>query len=170
VRPLARLGTELRTSGVGYLILGAAGLAGALARGTSPGRALLPFAVVTAALAFVQARAGFSWIRRTVHDAASAPAAAAAEPEAATVRRIATGLVVYLAAVVAAILVGRGLGAIVGGVAAGVGLVDLFASRWVSAREREDAVTLLRETPSQPFASGRRPIYTRPVSATTLAT
>lgn len=170
MRPLARLGTELLTSGVGYLVLGVAGVLGALARGAGPGRVLVPFAVVLLALALVQARTGFAWVRRSVREAGPPPSGAAEERGTATVRRTATALLLYLVAVVVAIAVGRGLGGIVGGVAAGVGLVELYAARWVAARERKDGVELLREAPSHPFASGRRPVYTRPVSAATLAT
>jgi hypothetical protein len=170
VRPLARLATELMTSGVGYIVLGLAGLVGSLARGTSPGRALVPFVVVAAAMALVQTRAGFAWIRRNVEGADPAPAEADEEAGGRTVRRTATSLLIYLVAIVAAVAVGRGLGAIVGGVAAGVGAIELVAARWVTGRERDEGVALLRETPSSPFGSGRRSIYTRPTSASTLAT
>ena len=125
---------------------------------------------VAVALGLVQARVGFTSIRRNVEEAGTAPAGAEEEPNARTVRRTATSLLVYLLAIVAAISVGRGLGGVVGGVAFGVGVVELVAARWVTGRERDDGAEMLRETPTSPFASGRRPIYTRPTSASTLAT
>jgi hypothetical protein len=62
------------------------------------------------------------------------------------------------------------LAAIVAGVAFGVGGVDFWSSRWVGQREQEKGVTLLRESAASPIAAGRRPLYTLPTRAKTLAT
>ena len=63
-----------------------------------------------------------------------------------------------------------GLGVIVGGVVAAVGLIDLRNRAWAQSREREDGTELLRELGRSPFATGRRPLYTRPRKASTLRT
>jgi hypothetical protein len=170
VRRVARLETELTTSGTGYLVIGLVGLAGALARGVAPGRALVPFLVVGAVLAFVQYRFGFGWMRRLADDAGRPPKDVVEEPASATIRRVLTSLLLIAAAVALAIAVVSGVtAAVVGGVAAGVGAVDIVAARWAHDWDH-GGTTLLREVGTSPFSGGRRPLYTRPSSARTLAT
>lgn len=162
--------TELSVSGVGSLVVGVGGLAGALALGAEPVGALVPFGVVAVLMAAVQYASGFGWVRRTAREAPLAPAGAALEDRAATLRRTILALLVIGGAVAVTLVVRDELAAVVGGVAAGVGTVDLWASRWVGRREREAGVTLLRESASSPIAAGRRPVYTLPTRAKTLAT
>ena len=64
---------------------------------------------------------------------------------------------------------GAGLAAVLGGVVAAVGAVDLINHRHVRAREEADGEALYRELGGSPFAAGRRPIYTVPLNESTLA-
>jgi hypothetical protein len=167
---VARLATELTTSGAGYVVLGLTGLVGALLRADRPGRAIIPFLVVAVVLAVAQYRLGFGRMRRAAGEAPHPPQAVAEEARRATVRRVLLSLILIAAAIAVSIAVLEGVtAAIVGGVSVGVGVVDLAAGRWVLGRQRE-GVTLLREVGGPPFAGGRRPLYTRPTSERTLAT
>jgi hypothetical protein len=171
MRPLARLATELRVTGIGNLSVGVAGLAGAMLRGLEPGRAVVPFLVVAAALSLAQTIIGFGWIRRAVGSADKVPKKNAAfEEERRTLLRR------CLVPLVSAVVIGVALGveplfaSIVGGAAAGVGATDLRSSLWLGTWERESGVEVWREAVTSPVAGGRRPLYTRPLRASTLAT
>ena len=54
------------------------------------------------------------------------------------------------------------LAAVLGGVVAAVGAVDLLNLRRVRARERAQGRAIYRELGSSPFSSGRRPLFSRP--------
>jgi len=170
VRPLAPLRTELAISGAGSLLVGLGGLAGALALGDEPARALVPFVVVAALMALVQYLSGFAWVRRTVGEAPRAPEGAPLETRGATLRRALIAMAVIAGAVAVTLAYRSELAAIVGGVAAGVGAIDTIASRWVGSRELATGATMLRESAASPIAAGRRPVYTLPTRAKTLAT
>lgn len=165
-RPVARLATELGITGVGQLAIGVAGLLVTLVGSdVEPVRALVPFAVVVAVVG------GLSiYNTRWMRDAATPPAdpGATVEPSSGTMRRCLVGLVLALVAVGLVGAAGAGLAAVLGGVVAAVGGVDLINRRWV--REREDATgdALYRELGRSPFAAGRRPLYTRPLNDSTL--
>lgn len=160
VRPIARLATELRTSGVGQVVIGVAGLLAALALGDlSPGRALVPFVVATVLVGAISL-----WSTRWLRDPEmpEARGGGAVEPDRETVRRTLVVLalpLVFLAVVV--VLVAAGAVALAGVVAA-VGAVDLRNLAWVRARERELGRGIYRELGPSTFTSGRRPLYTRP--------
>ena len=166
--PVARLERELRTTGIGQLAIGAAGLVIALtARDVSPAQGIVPFVVVLAVVG------GLSWYATRWLRVAEVPAVspeAPVEPHGLTVRRCALGLALALVAVAAATAMAGGLGAVLGGVVAAVGAVDLLNRRWVRAREEETGGQIVRELGRSPFAGGRRPLYTRPRNESTLAT
>jgi hypothetical protein len=159
VRPIARLATELRTSGIGQVLIGVAGFLAALATGDlSPARALVPFLV---AVVLVGAISLWStrWLR---NPEVPEPGGGAVEPGRDTVRRTLVVLVlplVFLAVVVGLVAAGA---VALGGVVAAVGAVDLRNLAWVRARERELGRGIYRELGPSTFTSGRRPLYTRP--------
>jgi hypothetical protein len=97
------------------------------------------------------------------------PAATLEEPSHTT-RRSVIGMVPAIAAVAVCSVIAPGLGVVVGGVVAAVGLVDLRNRAWAQRREREEGAELVRELGRSPFATGRRPLYTRPRKASTLRT
>jgi hypothetical protein len=168
MRPLASAETELLTSGLGSLLIGLAGLAAAIGRGTPPGRALVTFSVVAALLAVVQRRTGARWLTRAAELAPAMPDGARLEPERRTVARTGVSLAVMLGLVLAAAVLGAGLAAPIGGVVFGVGAADLRTARWMR-RRRQDGQQVLREVGGW-VAGGRRPVYTRPLRASTLET
>lgn len=159
MRPIARLATELRLSGAGQLAVGAAGLVGALLRGVDAGRALVPFAIaflVVGAVSLASSR----WLR-----SAEAPAAddgVRVEPPSETARRTLVAISAPLLVVAFGIVFTGALAAVLGGVVAAVGAVDLLNLRRVRARERAQGRAIYRELGSSPFSSGRRPLFSRP--------
>ncbi len=87
-----------------------------------------------------------------------------------TARRSLIHVLPAIAAVAVCTMVSPGVGVIVGGVVAAVGLIDLRNRSWAQEREREGGSEILRELGRSPFAAGRRPLYTRPRKASTLRT
>ena len=168
VRPVARLVTELGITGVGQLALGLAVLAvGLTAADISPVRVLVPFAVVFAlvvGLSLYQSR----WMRRS--EAPPAGPAARLEDPSGTLRRSLVAITPVVVAVAVCTLIAPGVGVVVGAVVAAVGLVDLRNRAWAQERERALGAELLRELGGSPFATGRRALYTRPRSESTLLT
>jgi hypothetical protein len=167
VRPIARLGTELLVSGVGQVAIGLAGLVAALLLADSGVRAVVPFAVAFLALAGVSALTS-RWLRNA--EPSDAEPGARVETTALTVRRVSVTLLLAAAAVAVAAVIGGGLAAVLGGVVAGVGAVDLVNRAWLAGRERRTGLGLYRELGPSPFSSGRRPLYTRPRKDITSAT
>lgn len=166
--PVARLELELRTTGVGQLAIGVAGLVVALtARDVSPAQGLVPFVIVMALVGGLSHYAT-RWIRSA--ETPSVSPSAQVEERRLTLRRCVLGLTFALLAVAAATAVAGGLGAVLGGVVASVGAVDLLNLRWLRGREEETGRQILRELGRSPFAGGRRPLYTRPRNESTLAT
>ncbi|HMM49753.1 MAG TPA: hypothetical protein PKE32_09125, partial [Miltoncostaeaceae bacterium] len=88
------------------------------------------------------------------------------ESTADTVRRTAVISAPALVVLIVALVVGAGLGALIAGVVVGSALGDLRGGRLAAREERE----LWRELGAHPFSGPRRPIYTRPRSASTLRT
>jgi hypothetical protein len=167
-RPVARLATELRLSGSGQAAIGFAGLLVAVFAGdVSPARAFVPFAVVMLLIG------GLSWwSTRWMRDGRPVPAkdpAARIEGPRDTLRRCLVGLVLAVVAVGLVGAAGAGLAAVLGGVVAAVGAVDLINHRHVRAREEATGEAIYRELGSSPFAAGRRPLYTLPLNESTLA-
>lgn len=140
----------------------------ALLLGASPVRAILPFLVAALALGGVQAFIGHRWYRTEAERAEDPDPGATIEVPGDTMRRTAVKLTLPLGLLALMLLVRPVLGAIIGGVWAGIGAVDLLTSRW--AEEREAAGTpVFRELGNSPFSGGRRPLYRR-MSASTDAT
>jgi hypothetical protein len=168
VRPIARLATELRITGAGQLAVGLAGLVvSLLTTDVGPGRIVVPFAVAFLLVGALSMRAS-RWMRE-----ADTPAAAPdvrVESAGLTLRRCLVALIVPVIPVAAAVAIGGGLGAVLGGIVAAVGAIDLRSLGWVRGRERELGRGLYRELGPSPFSSGRRPLYTRPLNESTLAT
>ncbi len=168
VTPVARLVTELGITGVVQLAIGLAVLtAGLTALDVEAVRIVVPFAVVfvvMCGLSIFQSR----WLREAPTPPVD-PAARVEEPSDTTRRSLVHVLPAVLAVVVCTII-SPGLGVIVGGVVAAVGLIDLRNRVWAQEREREADAQLMRELGRSPFATGRRPLYTRPRKASTLRT
>ena len=160
MRPIARLDVELRASGTLALAIGAAGLFGALGRGTDAARAVLAFLVATALLAAISTVATRFLRSRDRHPP---PAQGVlVEPPSQTMRRTIVSMALPAIAVVAALALSAGLGAVLGGVLAGIGLVDLANLTALRRRQAAGREVVYRELGGSPFASGRRPLYTRP--------
>jgi hypothetical protein len=168
VRPIARLATELLASGVGQIAVGLGGLMAAVLLVDAPAaRAIVPFVAAAAALGGVSLLTT-RWLRGA--EPGDADPRTRVETTGLTVRRTAVTLVLAAGAVAIAVLISPGLGAVFGGVVAGVGAVDLRNCAWVRRRERETGLAVYRELGPSPFSSGRRPLYTRPRNDITLAT
>jgi hypothetical protein len=159
MRALASLSSELQVTGVALPVIGLAGLVGGAATSDSIARAVVPFLFIAALLAVVQFFVGFRWYQRTIAAAPAAPEGAGYEPAEDTRTRALKTLVIYVVLVGGAILTGRGLGAVIGGVVFGVGVVDFYTSRWLTQRQSAGASPVFRETSKGLFASGRRPLY-----------
>lgn len=159
MRPLASLASELRVSGIGLPLIGVAGLIGGVLTSDDAARAIVPFVLVAVLLGAVQYALGFRWYRSAIAAAPAAPTGAEREPEAQTPTRVSRTLLVYVVLIAGAILTGRGLGAVIGGVVFGVGIVDLYTWRWLVQRQRAGAPIAYREISKSLFASGRRPLY-----------
>jgi hypothetical protein len=160
LRPIARLATELRTSGAGQVLIGLAGLVAAVATGDlSVGRSLIPFAVVLVLVGGISV-----WSTRWLRDPElpRADGGGTIEPASETVRRTLVVLVLPLVFMIVVVyLVPPGAVALAG-VVAGVGLVDLWNYNWVRGREHATRRGIYRELGPSTFTSGRRPLYTRP--------
>lgn len=168
MRPIARLTTELLASGAGQIAIGLAGLvAGIVLIDAGPARAIVPFAVAALALAGVSVMTT-RWLRDA--EPGDADPAARVEEARLTVRRTGVTLALAALAVIAAAAIAGALAAVLGGVVAGVGAVDLVNRAWVRRRERDTGREIYRELGPSPFSSGRRPLYTRPRNDMTLAT
>src|SRR5204862_1176137 len=161
--------TELVVTGTGQVVMGLGGLAGALARGVEVGRALVPFAIGLG-VSLAVTGGSFGTIRKSARSAPAAPADAEVEDGDRTARRLSLPLLVVAGAVAISVGIAGALGALVGGVAAGIGTVELVAARWSARHASHEGVELLREARVFLLATARRPIYTRPTSASTLAT
>ncbi len=159
MRALASLSSELQVTGVALPAIGLAGVVGGAATSDTIVRAVLPFMFVAVLLAAVQFFVGFRWYQRTIAAAPAAPEESDYELSADTRTRVLKTLVIYVVLVGGALLTGRGLGAVIGGVVFGVGVVDLYTSRWLDQRATNGAAPIFRETSKGLFASGRRPLY-----------
>lgn len=166
-RPISPLRRELGHLGAAQLALGAAGLVASLVVIDEPLRAVLLFAVAAGVIGAATAlRAG--WIARA--PAPPAPAGAALESAGDTLRRTIVTTVPALVLLVAAVAVGGGLGALMAGVLAGSGAGELRGVRLADRRAGVEGGDLWRELGPHPFSGPRRPLYTRPRSASTLRT
>jgi hypothetical protein len=166
-RPIARLVTELRITGVGQLAIGVAGLLVPIyASDVSPVRMIVPFVIVVLLIGGLSLY-NTAWLRRDESQGA-APGARVESPSD-TLRRSLVSLALAVVAVSVVGAFGPPLAAVLGGVVAGVGAVDLYNHRHTRAREARTGETVFRELGRSPFAAGRRPIYTRPRNDSTLA-
>jgi hypothetical protein len=167
VRPIARLRTELLVSGIGQVAIGVGGLVAGLLLSDSAGRAVIPWIVALLALGGVSLMTS-RWMRDA--EPPVADPSVRVETAGLTVRRGCVTLTLAAVAVAAVAALGGPLAAVLGGVVAGVGAVDLLNRAWVARRERETGLALYRELGPSPFSSGRRPLYTWPRNDITLAT
>ena len=146
LRPIARLATELRTSGAGQVVIGLAGLLAALLIGDlSVAQALVPFVVVVVLVGGISV-----WSTRWMRN----PGLPKPEGGGAIVLPLVFMIVVVAIVPPAAVALA--------GVVAGVGAVDLWNFNWVRAREHAMRRGIYRELGPSTFTSGRRPLYTRP--------
>lgn len=167
-RPLARLATELKVSGLGQFALGLSCLVVALTGSDlAPARAIVPFAVAAAAMG------GFSiyasrWLRMTT--TLAAPDGARVEDASTTIRRSLIKVAIALVLVGLAASLGPAFAAVFGGMLSAVGAVELRDYTWLRDRERATGHELLRELNRFALSGGGRALYTRPTSESTLAT
>lgn len=143
-------------SGVGQVVIGAAGLVAGLLLSDSAGRAIVPFVVaflVVGGVSLMTSR----WLRHAVLP--DADPATRVETRGLTLRRTSVALVLGALTVAVAAVIGGGLAAVLGGVVAGVGAVDLANRAWVQAQERGAGLAIYRELGRSPFSSGKRPLY-----------
>ena len=167
-RPIPRLVTELKFSGLGQFALGLACLVVALTGSDlDPARALVPFIVAFLAMGAFSAY-GARWMR--IADLRPVPADAIVEDYATTVRRSLLKIVIALVLVGLAVSLGPAFGAVFGGLLAAAGAVELRDYTWLKAREEAEGVAIHRELRRVSLAGGGRALYTRPLSASTLAT
>ena len=160
MRPIARLDIELRASGTLALAIGAAGLVGALGRGSDPARAVLAFVVAAAILAAIST-VGTRFLRSSDRLPPAAQGVLV-EPPSQTMRRTVVAMTLPMVAVLALIALSGGVAAVIGGVVAGIGLVDLANLTALRRRQAAGREVIYRELGGSPFAGGRRPLYTRP--------
>lgn len=153
--------------GGGLLTVGATGLAASLVLIDGPLRALLLFAVSGTVVGVTGALRG-GWIDDET--APSVPPGTAVEGRRDTIQRTLVILLPACALIVACLPLAVGLAALIAGVVAGTGVGDLAGARRAQRRERDTGATLYRELGGHPFAGPRRPLYTRPRSASTLST
>lgn len=166
-RPIARLATELRTTGVGQLAIGIAGLlVPVYTSDVSPVRMLVPYVIVVVLIGGLSLH-NTSWLRRA--EAVGPAPDARLESSSDTMRRSLVSLVLALVAVAVVGALGPPLAAVLGGVVTAVGAVDLYNHRAVRDREEATGEAVYRELGRSPFSPGRRPLYTRPLSDSTLA-
>lgn len=167
-RPLARLVTELKFSGLGQFALGLACLVVALTGSDlDPVRAIVPFVVAFVAMGAFSAY-GSRWMR--IVEMRGIPAGAAVETDSTTTRRTMVKIVIALVLVGLAVSLGPAFGAVFGGLLAAAGAVELRDYSWLKAREESAGVAIHREVGRVPLAGGGRALYTRPLSASTLRT
>lgn len=166
-RPVAPLVRELHFAGGGLLVVGLGGLVSSLLLIDGPLRALLLFAVSGTTLGVTGAlRCG--WIDEVT--AVAVPPGAALERRRDTVQRTAVILLPACVLIAACLPLAVGLAALIAGVVAGTGVGDLAGARRARRREQATGSVLYRELGGHPFAGPRRPLYTRPRSASTLST
>ena len=167
-RPIARLTSELKVSGLGQFALGLACLVvGLTGSDLAPVRAIVPFLVTFAAMGAFSLYAS-RWLRGTAMT--SAPAGARVEPAASTTRRSLIKVAVVLFLVGLATSLGPVLGAVFGGMLCAAGAVELRDYSWLRDREQSTGREIHRELGRFPLAGGPRALYTRPMNASTLAT
>jgi hypothetical protein len=167
-RPLARLTTELRLTGVGQFALGLSCLVVALTGSDlDPVRAIVPFAVAAAAMGAFSAY-GSRWLR--LAETGVAPEDARREDPSATMRRSLIKVAVALVLVAVAVGLGPAFAAVFGGLLCGAGAAELRDYTWLRDREKALGREIHRELGRFPLAGGGRVLYTRPTSESTLAT
>lgn len=163
MRPLARLETELLTTGFGGAFIGVEALLGALARGVDPAQAFLPFSALAVIFALIQRSTGLRWIAATAKDAPPMPADAQLEDKNRTYLRVALGLAVWLLLVGVALLLSPGIAAPMGGLLFGVSAIDIRSATTV-AQYKDEGVEIRREIGPSFIASGRRPLFKAPIT------
>ncbi len=77
-------------------------------------------------------------------------------------RRTIVAMALPMLAVLVSIALSAGLAAVLGGVVAGLGIVDLANLTALRRRQAAGREVVYRELGGSPFAGGRRPLYTRP--------
>ncbi len=167
-RPIARLTTELRVSGLGQFALGLSCLVVALtASDLSAIRAIVPFAVAALVMGALSLY-GSRWLRLV--ELLAAPSDAAVEASLTTTRRSLAKVAVALVLVALAVSLGPAFAAVFGGMLCAVGAVQLRDYGWLRDRERALGREIHRELGRFGLGAGGRALYTRPTSESTLAT
>lgn len=158
--PISR---DLAINGGGLAVVGVAGaVVTAVLIDGGPARAIIPFIIVALVFGLAQVVVSGGWLQKAVADAPAAPPDLRVEPDAATLRR--AGLPVLIAAllIVITLFAWVQFAALLAGVAFAAGMTDLRARAWVTRRERQDDVTVLRAPAPLPFSTARRTIWVRP--------
>jgi len=160
VSPITR---DLAIDGWG---LAGAGVLGVIAASVvvhgGAGRTIIPFIIVAFVFGLAQVVVSGGWLRNAVDSAPPAPADLLMEPDGTTLRRAGLPTLLALVLVVIALFVWVQFAALLAGLAFAAGMTDLRSRQWVAAFERSNAVVILRETSWLPFATARKPLWSRP--------
>jgi hypothetical protein len=158
--PLTR---DLTIDGFGLAAVGVIGLVASLiVVGGNPTRVVVPWVIVLLVLGLAQVVVGGGWLRNAIQDAPDAPDDLVTEAPGIQTRRAATPTIVAAVLLLLALLVVPPFAPIVAGLAAGAAATDLRSRQWISADERVQGVTILRETTPLPFATSRKRLWVRP--------
>ena len=159
VSPITR---DLAIDGWGLAGAGVVGLvAASIVVDGGAGRAIIPFIIVALVFGLAQVVVSGGWLRNAVADAPPAPGDLVTEADATTLRRCALPAVLALVLIVIALFVWVQFAALLAGLAFAAGTTDLRSKQWISAFERENGVTILREAAVLPFATSRKPLWAR---------
>jgi hypothetical protein len=158
--PLTR---DLTIDGFGLAAVGVIGLAASLiVVGGNATRVIVPWIIVLLVLGLAQVVIGGGWLRNAIQDAPEAPPDLVIESPGAQTRRAGTPTIVAAVLLLLALVVVAPFAPIVAGLAAGAAATDLRSRQWISADERVQGVTILRETSPLPFATSRKRLWVRP--------
>jgi len=162
ISPITR---DLAIDGWGLAGVGVLGvIAASVVVDGGAGRAIIPFIIVALVFGLAQVVVSGGWLRTAVDSAPPAPADLVVEPEATTLRRAGLPTLLALVLVVIALVVWVQFAALLAGLAFAAGMTDLRSRQWIAAFERANGVQILRGTSWLPFATTRKPLWSRPAA------
>lgn len=158
--PISR---DLAINGGGLVAVGVAGaVATALLIDGGPARAIIPFVIVALVFGLAQVVVSGGWLQKAVADAPAAPADLRVESDGDTLRRAGLPVIIGALLILLTLFAWVQFAALLAGVAFAAGMTDLRARAWVTRREKQDGVTVLRAPAPLPFSTARRTIWIGP--------